>query len=204
MISGDRKLNGLVLSGGKSTRMGSDKGSIAYHNNVPHREYLYKLLQNFCDNVFMSIRGDQKEGISGIFNVIEDLNLHRGPFNGLFSAHYQNENAAWLVLACDLPLMNSEALEQLISCRNPDKLATAFASKENKLPEPLCAIWEPEAFEDAREYLEGQSSCPRKFLINSATELVFPEDERVLLNANYEEDYKQVMQQLADAPLKSI
>jgi molybdopterin-guanine dinucleotide biosynthesis protein A len=199
MITGDRKLNGLVLSGGKSTRMGSDKGSIAYHNNVPHREYLYKLLQNLCDNVFMSLREDQKEDISGNFNVIEDKNIYRGPFNGLFSAHHHNKDAAWLVLACDLPLMNLEALKQLASCRNPEKLATAFASKENKLPEPLCAIWEPRAFQDAREYLNGESSCPRKFLINSATELVFPEDEKVLLNANYEEDYKQVMQQLADA-----
>lgn len=199
MTTGDRRLNGLVLSGGKSTRMGIDKGSIAYHNNTPHREYLYKLLQNTCDNVFMSIRKDQKEDISGNFNVIEDKNIYRGPFNGLFSAHHYDEDAAWLVLACDLPLMNSEALEQLISRRNPHKLATAFASKDNPLPEPLCAIWEPEAFQQARDYLKGQSTCPRKFLINSDTKLVFPEDEKVLLNANYEEDYKQVMQQLADA-----
>ena len=69
---------------------------------------------------------------------------------------------------------------------------------ENMLPEPLCAIWEPQALQQSIEYLEsGNGTCPRKYLINHDTKLVFPKFENVLLNANSEEDYKEVLKKLA-------
>ena len=52
------KLYGLVLSGGRSTRMGKDKGLINYHG-IPQRDYIYNLLNEVCDETYMSIRKDQ-------------------------------------------------------------------------------------------------------------------------------------------------
>ncbi|NNE77041.1 MAG: NTP transferase domain-containing protein, partial [Pricia sp.] len=49
------KIYGLVLAGGKSSRMGKDKGLIPYHG-MPQREYLYHLLGRVCDKTFLSIR----------------------------------------------------------------------------------------------------------------------------------------------------
>jgi len=100
-------------------------------------------------------------------------------------------------LACDLPLMDLEALKELISHRDTTKQATAFALKDNPLPEPLCAIWEPHALQDSVSYLEaGNGTCPRKYLINHDTKLVFPKNESVLLNANSEEEYKEALEKL--------
>jgi len=100
-------------------------------------------------------------------------------------------------LACDLPLMDLEALKELISQRDTTKQATAFALKDNPLPEPLCAIWEPHALQDSVSYLEaGNGTCPRKYLINHDTKLVFPKNESVLLNANSEEEYKEALEKL--------
>ncbi len=191
------KLYGLVLSGGKSTRMGTDKGLIRYHG-VPQREYLYDLLQQVCQDTFVSLRDEQKAELPSNMQTIVDLNEYRGPYNGLLSAHKKYPEAAWLVLACDLPLMDLNALKELIAQRDSGKQATAFALKENPLPEPLCAIWEPQAFADSLSYLEsGVGTCPRKFLINHDTKLVFPKNENVLLNANSEEEYKQALEKLA-------
>ena len=76
-------------------------------------------------------------------------------------------------------------------------MATAFAIKENPLPEPLCAIWEPHAFRESLAYLEaGNGTCPRKFLINNPTKLVFPKNVNVLLNANSEVEYKEALGKL--------
>ena len=190
MISKD-KLYGLVLSGGKSSRMGTDKGLIPYHG-IPQREYLYGLLEKVCTKVFMSVRNDQLEEIDDRFNTIVDSDEFRGPFNGLLSAHKKHPEVAWLVLACDLPLMNEDALRDLVLKRNSVKLATAYAIKENPLPEPLCAIWEPQALKKSIVYLEqGNGSCPRKFLINNDIELVFPNCPEVLMNANSQTEYNE-------------
>ncbi|WP_339655027.1 molybdenum cofactor guanylyltransferase [uncultured Maribacter sp.] len=191
------KLYGLVLSGGKSTRMGTDKGLIEYHG-VPQREYLYDLLSQVCENTFISLREEQEAELPTDIKTIVDLNEFKGPYNGLLSAHKKYPEVAWLVLACDLPLMGIDALKELILQRNSAKVATAFALKGNPLPEPLCAIWEPQALQQSIEYLEsGNGSCPRKYLINHDTKLVFPKYENVLLNANSEEDYKKALEKLA-------
>lgn len=190
------KLYGLVLSGGKSTRMGTDKGLIEYHG-VPQREYLYNLLSQVCENTFISLREEQEDELPAAMKTIVDLNEFKGPYNGLLSAHKKYPDVAWLVLACDLPLMDLDALKELISQRDSAKEATAFALKENPLPEPLCAIWEPQALQQSIEYLEsGNGTCPRKYLINHDTKLVFPKSENVLLNANSEEDYKEALKKL--------
>lgn len=191
------KLYGLVLSGGKSTRMGTDKGLIEYHG-VPQREYLYDLLSQVCEETFISLREEQQEELPSRMKTIIDLNEYRGPYNGLLSAHKKYPEAAWLVLACDLPLMDVDALKELISQRDANKQATAFALKENPLPEPLCAIWEPHAFEASIDYLNsGNGTCPRKYLINHDTKLVFPKNENVLLNANSEKEYKEALEKLS-------
>lgn len=196
MIS-NAKIYGLVLSGGKSTRMGADKGLISYHG-MPQRDYLYQMLSNICEVTYMSIREDQKSEFKEDINVIVDRNEFRGPYNGLLSALKQFPDVAWLVLACDLPLMDEVALQELVSQRDPSQMATAFASKENPLPEPLCAIWEPHAFRESLAYLEaGNGTCPRKFLINNDTKLVFPKNENVLLNANSEAEYKEAVGKLS-------
>ncbi|WP_339665360.1 molybdenum cofactor guanylyltransferase [Maribacter arcticus] len=191
------KLYGLVLSGGKSTRMGTDKGLIEYHG-IPQREYLYNLLSQVCENTFISLREEQEDELPTAMKTIVDLNEFKGPYNGLLSAHKKYPDVAWLVLACDLPLMDLDALKELISQRDSAKEATAFALKENPLPEPLCAIWEPHALQQSITYLEsGNGTCPRKYLINHDTKLVFPKYENVLLNANSEEDYKEALEKLA-------
>ncbi len=196
-MTSNAKLYGLVLSGGKSTRMGTDKGLIAYHE-LPQREHLYCLLNQVCEQTFISLREEQKDELSKKMETIVDLDEFKGPYNGLLSAHKKYPEVAWLVLACDLPLMDLKAIEELISARDSEFLATAFALKENPLPEPLCAIWEPKALTDSKAYLErGNGTCPRKYLINSKVKLVFPKREYVLLNANSKEEYKEALAKLA-------
>ena len=80
------KIYGLVLSGGKSTRMGKDKGLITYHG-VPQREYLYQLLEKVCERTFISIREEQASEVSSAVNTIVDEDVFKGPFDGILSAH---------------------------------------------------------------------------------------------------------------------
>ncbi len=185
------KLYGLILAGGKSSRMGKDKGLISYHG-IPQREYVYDLANNFCDKVFFSIREDQRNTLNNKPFII-DQDKYKGPFNGILSAHNQFKKAAWLILACDLPLLDKDALSQLIKSRDKTKKATAFATKKTNLPEPLISIWEPRGLSSAVIHMKtSQSSCARKFLINSDIKIINPKEDKVLYNANSIDEYETV------------
>lgn len=192
-----KKLNGLVLAGGKSLRMGKDKGQIAYRGQ-PQSIYLYNLVSKLCGNTYLSIREDQKDLYADTLPTITDRNVYRGPFNGIMSAHEFDPLASWLVVACDLPLMDISGLKSLIAERDSSRDATAMATRKTGLPEPLAAIWEAGTLDKVPSYLENsESSCPRKYLLNSDIKLVFPADDTILLNSNSEEDYKEVMKILS-------
>jgi molybdopterin-guanine dinucleotide biosynthesis protein A len=127
-------------------------------------------------------------------HYILDANTYKGPFNGLLSAHLKFPQAAWLVVACDLPLIDTNALVYLLERRNPTAFATAFATRKTGLPEPLAALWEPHGLKAAVEHMKtAESSCPRKFLIHTETTLVYPEDDLWLANANEPGDYEELL-----------
>ena len=195
-MSGVPEIMGLVLAGGRSTRMGTDKGLLTYHNK-PQREYLYEQMRPLCQSVFLSIRPEQRESLPEGFGFIADENKYRGPLNGLLSAHHAYPEAAWLVVACDLPLVDREVLQYLLSRRDPKAMATAFATRKTGLPEPLAAIWEPHGLRAAEIHLQtSESSCPRKFLINTKTTLVYPEDDLWVANANAPEEARALQDKL--------
>ena len=192
-------LYGLVLAGGKSLRMGRDKGTLEYHG-LPQREYLYQLLQKHCRETYLSLRSDQMEDMPEGIRTLADRDEYRGPFNGLLTAHQTYPKVAWLVMACDLPLIDAKTLRLLIGARQTEETATALATRKTRLPEPLAAIWEPSGLSEAMEYLKtAESSCPRKYLLNSETALVFPEDDRVLANANDPDTYTSILSELSSS-----
>ena len=192
------QLYGLILAGGKGSRMGQEKGILEYFGR-PHQDVLYERVDALCQRTFLSLRKDQyKAGFHG--EAILDEDHFRGPFNGLLSAHNRFPEVAWLVVACDLPFMDQPSLKQLVDARDPSVLATAMATQASGLPEPLAAIWEPEALKEAKRYLpNADSSCPRKFLMQQKIQLVIPESDDVLINANRPEDLEKAGKLAAEA-----
>lgn len=182
-------LYGLVLMGGQSSRMGTDKSALDYHGK-PHVEFMYELVSSMVSKAFVSVKDGSKQP-EFTDQVIADAYEQGGPINGILSAMTQFPNKAWLVLAVDMPFVNEETIQQLITNRNKNKIATAFATKESDLPEPLAAIWEPGAEELVKQhYIVEDKRCPRKFLIDKDIELVYPADDLELYNANNPDEYQ--------------
>ena len=118
------------------------------------------------------------------FPQIVDRQPGIGPIAGISAALLEHPKAAWLVLACDLPFLTERTLQHLIAHRDPHKIATAYRSAHDGLPEPLCAIWEPAAREPVLAYIATGKQCPRKFLINSDTALLDLPEQQALDNVN--------------------
>jgi molybdopterin-guanine dinucleotide biosynthesis protein A/molybdopterin-guanine dinucleotide biosynthesis protein len=166
-------LRGLVLAGGLSQRMQTDKGRLRYGPaGREQREVATALLAEVCQDVFVSCRAEQAAELPTGLHPLPDTFLGLGPLGGILSAFRQDPNAAWLVLACDLPFLTADVLRQLVAGRQPSRLATAFQSPGSDFPEPLITIFEPRAYPELLRFLGSGYSCPRKMLINSDVEVL--------------------------------
>jgi len=180
---------GLVLAGGKSTRMKKDKGAIQYFD-LPQSEHITSMLKNVCEKVFISCREDQSQEDHLInLDQIHDTFSEIGPSGGILSAMKKYPEAAWIVIACDLPYVNEKTLSQLVNERNPLRLATCFLNPEKKWPEPLCTIYEPKSYARLLQFVSIGYTCPRKVLFNSHIKSLELNQSEALRNANTPEDF---------------
>lgn len=191
------EIYGLVLAGGKSSRMQTDKAALQYHVNISQQTFLYKLLKKYCSKTFISCRQDQVNQLQPDEIFIIDENKYEGPLNGILSAHHSFPDKAWLVIAVDLPHISDNTIEVLLSEREPLKMATVYATQASGMPEPLIAIWERAALVEAEKYMQEGNRCPRKFLCGQDIKTIFPENDIELFNANYYTDYLEAKNRMA-------
>jgi len=198
---------GLVLAGGRSTRMQRDKATLEYRPGVTQLDAAMALLQGRVSRAFISVRADQAGDVTRARHPqIVDRGDVEGPIAGISAALATHPEAAWLVLACDLPYLDARTLDALIAARDPQRVATAFRSSHDGLPEPLCAIYEPRALDGVRAHIAGGRNCPRKFLINADTKLLDQPDARALDNVNTVAEYGHAMEALGpnETPAREI
>lgn len=123
--------------------MGSDKAALL----VDGRTLLTRsveLLKSLTIHVHVAVRAEQADDqLRRQFDLLFDAVPAQGPAAALVAAWLHDPDAAWLVLACDMPALERNALEALVSGRDPSRGGTAWRTPDDDLPEPLCAIWEP-------------------------------------------------------------
>ena len=191
-------LYGLVLTGGSSTRMNRDKAGIEYHG-IPQARYAAHLLEGICSRVFISLRVERaSDPLFAGCEVLPDTFVGFGPMGGILSAFHAYPHAAWLVLGCDLPYVTAGTLRRLVEARDPLKLATAYLSPEDRLPEPLVALYEPAYRRRLHQFLAEGRNCPRKSLINSRFKAVETADPNETANINNPEEYERALLRLSE------
>ena len=182
-------LNGLILTGGHSRRMGRDKALIKFEG-VTLLDRSANLISLFTKQLHVSVRPDQiDEPNRAKYPLIVDQENDNGPIAGILSAgDFERENA-WLVIACDMPYLDKESIEQLVLHRNLNKMATVFESPDGSGVEPLCAIYEPVFFEEVRSNPQLiHNSSPRETLAAMDLEIIKALNPRALYSANSSSD----------------
>jgi molybdenum cofactor guanylyltransferase len=157
-------LYGLILGGGRSRRMGIDKATLQYHGRS-QLEIAFELLAPFCEKTFVGIREDQsQQPVFAAHPQLFDKYPGEGPLAAVVSAQEQYPHAAWWVLACDLPFLDTETLAFLLKQRNSGRRATAFLSHHDGRIEPLCAIYEPSSSPTLHAQFTEGLRCARRGL----------------------------------------
>lgn len=186
---------GLLLSGGASQRMQRDKAQLNYAGE-PQLLRAWRALSAVTERTFVSVREAQRDDpLRAQLPQLVDSYDAVGPVAGILSAQGAYPEAAWLVIACDLPRLDEATLRSLLASRDPSKEATAFTSRFDQLPEPLCAIWEPSSHARLKQRYDNGSYCPRKALIQSDI-LLLPAPGAALDNVNTPEEFVQMQRQL--------
>ncbi|GET26919.1 molybdenum cofactor guanylyltransferase [Prolixibacter sp. NT017] len=127
-------LGGIVLSGGKSMRMGQDKGFVLF-DGKPLVQYAIDLLGKFTSDIIISANHEEYRKLG--YPVVEDEFTDCGPAAGLYSSLKASSHDWNLILSCDVPLVNEEALTLLLDQRRGKG---AVPVHEGKL-EPLVALY---------------------------------------------------------------
>ena len=194
------RINGLVLAGGRSSRMRRDKAALEFRNGEAQLDAAMKLLEGRVSRAYVSVRADQQDDPARArYPRILDRGDIEGPIAGISAAFASYADVAWLVLACDLPFLDAQTLDLLLLARDPGFDATAFRSSHDGLPEPLCAIYEPSARPAIAAQIAAGRNCPRKFLINAHTQLLDQPNPRALDNVNTVEEYERALSELGHA-----
>ena len=164
-------LLGVVLCGGESKRMGTDKGLLQLNGKTWVERIAGKLSAQGIP-IIISINERQLSAYREIFEekdlIIDQLPMH-GPLNGLLTVHQKFPEKDILLMACDLIDMDAAILQELIIIYENNE-AEYFAYEENNFFQPLCAIYTSKALKSLQERLVNGSLANYSFqyILNSS------------------------------------
>lgn len=136
---------GIILCGGQSTRMGSDKGLLKNEAKTWAQTAVDKLAELKIP-VKLSVNKDQYSSYATVFAsddlITDDEALQlKGPLLGVLSSHIKFPNEDLFILACDMPLIDPSILKELLFLYKHYPESHAFVFTNEGQPEPLCGIY---------------------------------------------------------------
>ena len=126
-----KNITGIILSGGKSSRMGTDKGFLLY-NGKPFVQHSIEALKPLVSNIIIVSNNEDYDVFE--FERIEDIIENAGPLAGIYSGLKHSSTDYNLVLSCDIPLINSEILKNLIDAIDDESKIIQIESEGKKMP----------------------------------------------------------------------
>lgn len=132
----NRSLTGIILAGGRSSRLGQEKG-LAILNNKPLIEYTIDCLLPLCDEILIST--NSTDYLHYGFKAIADIFPGKGPVCGVHACLAASKNMHNIVISVDTPFINQELIHFILANKG-NNLAAAPIRKEG-FYEPLCAYY---------------------------------------------------------------
>jgi molybdopterin-guanine dinucleotide biosynthesis protein A len=189
-------LYGLVICGGESSRMGSDKSLLEYRGK-PQRDHVYEMLEPFCEKVFISCNKNQV-GTMGHFPAIVDAEPYEGigPMAALLSAFLQHPHADFLCLACDYPFLDSKDIAHLLKARDSKHSAFTFFNPQSGFAEPLLGIYPADIYPSLLDEFKHGNYSLQQFLKKSSVKQVIPTFPENIFSADIPAAYRAAVQKL--------
>ena len=193
-----KEMYGLVVCGGKSTRMGTDKSLINYHGK-PQRYYVYEMLEWICDKVFISCNREQATGIVAPYLMLADLpDLENvGPMAALITAFSTHPDKDFLVVGCDYPFITTKDLKEFAKVVDREQIASAFYNEENNMYEPLLAYYSERSGNEIQRMYNGNQYSLQHFLKENNAEKYNASRPKRVVSIDTPEDFQTAREKIA-------
>jgi len=183
------EVTGIILAGGKSSRMGTDKG-LQELCGKPLINYAIQSLSGLCSTILISTSSDAYQSFG--YKTVADEIPGIGPMGGIYSALKQSKTDINLVLSCDLPFVSKELLSFIL--KNSEGYQVAVPWQGNQHYEPLCGFYHLSVLDQMSSYIKHNNyKLPDLFEEISINRLVINKEldfynEELFLNVNSKHD----------------
>lgn len=195
----------IILSGGKSTRMGENKSLLLLDGKTVIEHVLDNMKSIFSNVILITNQPDEYEFLG--IEMFEDVFKYQGPLAGIHSGLYHSTTEKNFIISCDLPLMTKEMIEFIVDYET-DKLISV--TRADGFIQQLCGVYSKECVSAAEKLLASEvtisgnhkSKCQVLQLIDHVGAEIIGADaipcyeEGMFLNMNRKEDYEEVVKRL--------
>ena len=187
---GNKKdITGIVLAGGKSSRMGSDKGLLKMDSKT-FVEKVIAAVKPLVNEIIIVSNNPEYDQFG--YHRIEDDIKDSGPLAGLYSGLKHSNSEFNLVLSCDIPMIKTEILIKLIEADYKKYEVTQIKSHNKTMP--LIAIYQKQCMHKCLELLQ-QGERRLRVAVNqlkTKTISIDLELDPFVKNVNTKEDLKTI------------
>ena len=183
----DMKITGIILTGGKSSRMGRDKALMLYEGKSLLQRAV-DFCSAFCDEVLIS-SGNKEHQIEGILRIDDEIE-NCGPIGGIYSCLKRSSNDWNFVLSVDAPFVQKDFVEYL---KGETHSFDAVVPLHNGKKEPLIAFYHKRVLPEIKARIETGNYKLHFLLQQINTNFVESEEwlkkyPGLFRNLNYPED----------------
>lgn len=193
MLASKNKVTGILLAGGMSQRMGTEKGNIKIGASFLY-QYALQVLEKLCDEVLISTCKESlfQENHPLVCDEIPGI----GPMGGIYTCLKRSSNELNVVLSYDMPLVKTALISHLLKESHHHEIV--LPSLEKNRPEPLCGIYRKETVFIFEKLISAKSYAVHRaiqlanskiILINKHMSFWNPD---IFLNINKQEDLKRL------------
>ncbi|KAA0991707.1 molybdenum cofactor guanylyltransferase [Dyadobacter aurulentus] len=185
-------LIGIVVCGGESSRMGTDKSQLVYFEK-PQYEHVADLLSGLCNETVISCNAAQIGRIETEYQKLIDLPQFSniGPIGALLTAFHTFPENDFLFIGCDYPLLAKTDISLFYDSIQEDSVAAAFYNKHEKY-EPLLSWYSSKTGLDLFRHFKSGDLSLQSFLRNANADKYIPKDETVMQSVDTPEDSARV------------
>lgn len=143
-------VTGIILAGGRSSRMGTEKGLVEVDGKPMISHVIVALKELGVTNIKICANDTRYEQFN--YPLIKDVVKEKGPIGGIYSALLDSTTDKNLFLSCDIPNISVQILQYLLK-NTGDEMATIVAHKEKT--HPLIGVYKLGSLETIRKCIES-------------------------------------------------